>query len=50
MVIIHLMAMFLNLFAKNLQEIGIIAQYSIPVEPQQNRVVKRRTSTLINMV
>ena len=37
-------------FARFLQENGIVAQYSTPGEPQQNRVAKRRNRTLMDMV
>jgi hypothetical protein len=37
-------------FARFLQENGIVAQYSMPGEPQQNGVAERRNRTLINMV
>ena len=37
-------------FARFLQENGIVAQYSTPGEPQQNRVAKRRNCTLMDMV
>jgi hypothetical protein len=37
-------------FARFLQENGIVAQYSMPDEPQQNRVAERRNRTLIDMV
>jgi hypothetical protein len=36
--------------AKNLQENGIVAQYSVPYEPQQNDVADRWSHTLIDMV
>jgi transposase InsO family protein len=29
-------------FAKNLEENGIVAQYSLPYEPQQNGIAERR--------
>ena len=49
------MAKFLDLFARFLQENGIVAQYSIPGEPQQNGVaqngvVERCNRTLMDMV
>jgi transposase InsO family protein len=31
-------------------EQGIVAQYSMPGEPQQNEVAERRNRTLMNMV
>ena len=37
-------------FARFLQENGIVAQYSTPGEPQQNRVAERRNRTLMDMV
>jgi hypothetical protein len=37
-------------FARFLQENGIVAQYSTPGEPQQNRVAERRNYTLMDMV
>jgi hypothetical protein len=37
-------------FAKFLQEHGIVAQYSMPGEPQQNGVAERRNRTLMDMV
>ena len=37
-------------FAKFLSENGIIAQYSMPGEPQQNGVAERRNRTLMDMV
>ena len=37
-------------FARFLQENGIVAQYSMPSEPQQNRVAERRNRTLMDMV
>jgi transposase InsO family protein len=37
-------------FAKKLQENDIIAQYSLPYEPYQNGVAKRRNRTLMSMV
>jgi transposase InsO family protein len=37
-------------FAKFLQENGIVAQYSMPSEPQQNGVAERRNRTLMDMV
>ena len=37
-------------FAKFLQETGIVAQYSMPCEPQQNGVAERRNRTLMDMV
>ena len=37
-------------FARFLQENGIVAQYSIPSDPQQNRVAERRNRTLMDMV
>jgi transposase InsO family protein len=37
-------------FVKFLQENGIVAQYSLPYEPQQNGVAERRNHTLMNMV
>ena len=37
-------------FARFLQENGIVAQYSIPGEPQQNRIVERHNHTLMDMV
>jgi GTP-sensing pleiotropic transcriptional regulator CodY len=33
-----------------LQENGIVAQYSMSGEPQQNRVAERRNRTLMDMV
>jgi hypothetical protein len=36
-------------FARSLKENGIVAQYSTPSEPQQNRVAKRRSRTLMDM-
>ena len=37
-------------FAKFLSKNGIVAQYSMPGEPQQNGVAERRNRTLMNMV
>jgi hypothetical protein len=37
-------------FAKFLAENGIVAQYSMPGEPQQNGVAERRKHTLMNIV
>jgi hypothetical protein len=37
-------------FARFLQENGIVAQYSMPGDPQQNRVAERRNCTLMDMV
>src|SRR3954469_15746239 len=37
-------------FARFLQETGIVAQYSMPGEPQQNGVAERRNRTLMDMV
>jgi hypothetical protein len=37
-------------FAKFLEENGIVAQYSLSYEPQQNGIAKRWNHTLINMV
>jgi transposase InsO family protein len=37
-------------FAKFLAENGIVAQYSMPGEPQQNGVAERRNRTLMDMV
>ena len=37
-------------FARFLQENGIVAQYSMPGEPQQNGVAERRNRTLMDMV
>jgi hypothetical protein len=37
-------------FARFLQENGIVAQYSMSGEPQQNRVAERRNHTLMDMV
>jgi transposase InsO family protein len=37
-------------FAKFLQENGIVAQYSMSGEPQQNGVAERRNRTLMDMV
>ena len=37
-------------FATFLMENGIVAQYSTPGEPQQNRVAERRNRTLMDMV
>ena len=37
-------------FAKFLQETGIVAQYSMSGEPQQNGVDERRNRTLMDMV
>jgi hypothetical protein len=37
-------------FARFLQENGIVAQYSMPGDPQQNGVAERRNCTLIDMV
>jgi hypothetical protein len=44
------MAMFLDLFARLLQENGIVTQYLMPDDPQQNRVAERRNRTLMDMV
>jgi hypothetical protein len=40
----------LSPFAKYLQENGIVAQYSMSCEPQQNRVAERQNCTLMDMV
>ena len=37
-------------FAKFLEENGIVAQYTMPGEPQQNGVAERRNRTLMDMV
>jgi hypothetical protein len=37
-------------FARFLHETGIVAQYSMPGEPQQNGVAERRNHTLMDMV
>jgi transposase InsO family protein len=37
-------------FARFLQENGIVAQYSMPGDPQQNEVTERRNRILMNMV
>ena len=37
-------------FARFLQETGIVAQYSMSGEPQQNGVAERRNRTLMDMV
>ena len=37
-------------FTRFLQENGIVAQYSTPGEPQQNKVAERRNHTLMDMV
>jgi transposase InsO family protein len=37
-------------FAKVLEENDIVAQYSLPYEPQQNGVAERRNHTLMEMV
>jgi hypothetical protein len=37
-------------FARFLQENGIVTQYSMPGDPQQNGVAERRNHTLVNMV
>jgi hypothetical protein len=37
-------------FVRFLQENGIVAQYSMPGDPQQNRVAERRSCTLMDMV
>jgi transposase InsO family protein len=37
-------------FGKYLEENGIVAQYSMPGEPQQNRVAECRNRTLMDMV
>jgi transposase InsO family protein len=37
-------------FARFLQENGIVAQYSMSGEPQQNKVAERRNRTLMDMV
>ena len=37
-------------FARFLQENGIVAQYSMPGEPQQNVVAERRNRTLMDIV
>jgi transposase InsO family protein len=37
-------------FARFLQENGIVAQYSMPDDPQQNRVAERRNRILMDMV
>ena len=39
-----------RLFARFLQENGIVAQYSTPGEPQQNGVAERHNRTLMDMV
>nr|XP_025693179.1 uncharacterized protein LOC112795464 [Arachis hypogaea] len=40
----------LGLFAKYLQEDGIVAQYTMPGTPNQNGVAERRNRTLLDMV
>jgi len=40
----------LGLFAKFLQEHGIVAQYTMPGSPDQNGVAERRNRTLLDMV
>jgi hypothetical protein len=47
---IPLMAKYLDLLQGFYRENGIVAQYSIPGEPQQNGVAKRRNRTLMDMV
>jgi transposase InsO family protein len=37
-------------FARFLQKNGIVAQYSMPGNPQQNGVAERRNSTMMDMV
>jgi hypothetical protein len=37
-------------FTKVLQENDIVAQYSLPYEPQQSGVAERRNRTIIDMV
>jgi hypothetical protein len=37
-------------FARFIQENGIVAQYSMPDEPQQNGVTERRNRTLMNII
>jgi transposase InsO family protein len=37
-------------FARYLQKNGIVAQYSMPGEPQQNRVAERQNRTLMDLV
>ena len=37
-------------FARFLQETGIVTQYTMPGEPQQNGVAERRDRTLMDMV
>jgi hypothetical protein len=37
-------------FVRFLHENGIVAQYSMPDDPQQNRVAERRNHTLMDMV
>jgi transposase InsO family protein len=37
-------------FAKFLEENDIVAQYSLPYEPQQNGMAERRNCTLMKMV
>jgi transposase InsO family protein len=37
-------------FVRFLQENGIVAQYSMPCDPQQNGVAERRNHTLMDMV
>ena len=37
-------------FARYLQENGIVAQYSTPGKPQQNRVAERRNRTLMDIM
>ena len=39
-----------GLFAKFLQEGGIVSQYTMPGTPQQNGVAERRNRTLMDMV
>jgi hypothetical protein len=37
-------------FAKKIEENDIVAQYSLPYEPQQNVIAERQNHTLIDMV
>jgi transposase InsO family protein len=37
-------------FAKILEENGIVAQYSLPYEPQQNGVAERQNCTIMDIV
>jgi hypothetical protein len=39
-----------DLFVKFLQENGIVVQYSVPYEPQQNGVAERQNCTLMDLV